>query len=321
MKSLLTLRHIWVENANAIAGLTYGFPAISNFLGFTHALSRSLQADLNLELGGCAVICHQSAVNAVQPAGWGDYVFSLTRNPLTKEEKTAAFNEEARMSMDISLVIECDFTHYDFDFNTGSIEKDITQFEQYIMNKVFMLRLAGGTINNIKKIQFSEIPENSEEKELFTRKQLLKLLPGFALTDRADLLQAHYLALQKINPAAELMDAWLDFSALKYHALTDEENPAEESKASWQHIEKPASGYLVPIAIGYHAVSPVYANQEVAGTRDGSLPFCFVESAYSVGQWISPHRLDNLQSMIWRYQATDKAYLCQNLYQSAESVQ
>jgi CRISPR-associated protein Csy2 len=40
MSSLILLRRVRVENANAIAGLTYGFPAITHFLGFSHALSR-----------------------------------------------------------------------------------------------------------------------------------------------------------------------------------------------------------------------------------------------------------------------------------------
>lgn len=42
MSSLILLRRLRVENANAIAGVTWGFPAITHFLGFTHALSRKL---------------------------------------------------------------------------------------------------------------------------------------------------------------------------------------------------------------------------------------------------------------------------------------
>ena len=42
MSSLILLRRIKIENANTIAGLTYGFPAITHFMGFSHALSRKL---------------------------------------------------------------------------------------------------------------------------------------------------------------------------------------------------------------------------------------------------------------------------------------
>ena len=40
MSYLLLLPHIRIENANAVAGLTWGFPAITHFLGYVHALSR-----------------------------------------------------------------------------------------------------------------------------------------------------------------------------------------------------------------------------------------------------------------------------------------
>src|SRR5699024_3045395 len=105
MGNLLVLRHLKVENANAIAGHTWGFPAISNFLGFTHALSRKTEPALELTLSDCGVVCHRSQVQAYQPSGWGDWVFALSRNPLTRESKTAAFVEEGRMHLDISLII------------------------------------------------------------------------------------------------------------------------------------------------------------------------------------------------------------------------
>ena len=105
MSHVIVLRHLQVENANAVAGLTYGFPAISHFLGYVHALSRKLQASHGLTLGGCGVICHRRQIHA--HSSGRDYQFALTRNPLTKEAKTAAFNEEGRMHMTVSLVIEC----------------------------------------------------------------------------------------------------------------------------------------------------------------------------------------------------------------------
>lgn len=323
MKSLLILRNIKVENANAIVGLTYGFPAISNFLGFTHALSRTLKKDHGLILGGCGVVCHQHHVHAYQPAGWGDYVFSLTRNPLTKEAISPAFNEEGRMHMEVTLVIECDFTSNDFDFGTDNTKQDIAQFESYIHNKVLIQRLAGGTIQSMRygrPVEFSQVPE--DENKQFIRKKLLSLLPGFALVDRSDILKEHYQNLCANNPDAELMDAWLDFVALKYRVPPDVKQDTaatENKKIVWQRIEKPASGWLVPITIGFKAISPLYANGEVANARDAHTPFRFVESVYTIGQWISPHRVRNLEHLFWRYRADGDCYLCQNNYQPNNS--
>ena len=325
MKSLLILRNIRIENANAITGMTFGFPAISNFLGFTHALSRTLKRDHDLTLGGCAVICHQHHVQAYQPSGWGDYVFSLTRNPLTKEEKSPAFVEEGRMHMEVTLVIECDFTVNAFDFGTDNVEQDIRLFESYIQNNVLKQRLAGGTIVGMRKhksVQFVGIPEDSDSRDKFKRKLLLSLLPGFALVDRVDLLGAHMAHLRETNPSVELMDAWLDFSALKYQVVPGSHagNESGNDKVEWQRIDKPASGWLVPISVGYKAISPLYQNDEVANTRDANTPFRFVETAYSIGQWISPHRFDTLEQLFWRYHAEGDWYLCKNQFKEVNSV-
>ena len=92
MSSIILLRHVRVENANAIAGLTYGFPAITHFLGFTHAVSRIVSDTWGLSLTGCAVISHEHQIHA--HSSGRDYQFALTRNPLTREGKTAPFNEE-----------------------------------------------------------------------------------------------------------------------------------------------------------------------------------------------------------------------------------
>lgn len=318
MKSVLILRHIKVENANAIAGLTYGFPAISHFLGFTHALSRAIHRKLNLSLGGCAVVCHQHHVNAYQPGGRGDYVFALTRNPLTKESETAPFIEEGRMHMDVSLLIECDFDSEDFDFGTGDDEQDVALFESFIRNQVLAQRLAGGTIQEIRKVVFAELPPEPTELAKFTRKQMLKLLPGFVLVDRSELLKVHYQNLQANQPEAELLDAWLDFAAIKYKAepdLKDGEVLSSETKATWHWLPKPGSGWLVPIATGFKAISPLYEGGKVDRSRDPNIPFRFVESVYGVGEWLSPHRIRNLEQIFWRYHVDGDWYLCKNNYQ------
>lgn len=349
MKALLVLRHLNVENANAIAGLTWGFPAISSFLGFSHALSRTLEKEHGLRLGGCAVVCHQHHVCAYQPAGWGDFSFSLTRNPLTREAKSPSFVEEGRMHMEVSLVIECEFTASKLDFDGNDRNEDIQRFQSYVLKKVLAQRLAGGTILGLHRwepVRFMEVPEESEKLAGFRRKLLRLLLPGFLLVNRADLLANHFEALRKTRPDAELIDAWLDFTALKFAAEGDnkpdgktsamldakpDDQPDQDSEASednesrrkitWQRVPKPGNGWLVPISAGFKAISPLYPNGDVANTRDSSTPFRFVESAYSIGQWISPHRITDLNHLFWRYHAQDDWYLCQNTYRPSEPIE
>ena len=324
MKALLTLRHIKVENANAIAGMTWGFPAISSFLGFAHALSRTLQQDHGLTLGGCAVVCHQHSVSAHQPGGRGDYSFSLTRNPLNRDATSPSFVEEGRMHMEVSLVLECDFTSSRLDFGSGDRDEDIRLFQAYVQNKVLAQRLAGGTILGMHRwepVLFTEVPEDSADIDRFRRKLLRRLLPGFVLVGRPDLLAAHFATLQQNQTNAQLIDAWLDFTALKYQAVANpkqEELAPAERKATWQRVPKPGNGWLVPLATGFKAISSLYENGAVANTRDNRTPFRLVESAHSIGQWISPHRITDLEHLFWRYQAQDDWYLCQNAYRPSE---
>ncbi|WP_294901495.1 type I-F CRISPR-associated protein Csy2 [Tatumella sp. UBA2305] len=293
MSSLIILRHLSVENANAIAGLTYGFPAITHFMGFTHALSRKLQISHGLKLEKCGVICHQQQLQAYS-SGY-DNVFALTRNPLTKEGNTAAFNEEGRMHLTVSLLIECE----------GLIshgQAGIQALENELMNLCLSQRLAGGMITGIRQVQVVSWPTTSRE----TRRVMRRLLPGFALLDRSELLEAHYQTLKNTNPQTEMMDAWLDFYVLKQHST----GQGEEGDVPWEYQAKPASGYLVPLMCGYRAISPLYPPGHVSRSRDTGTPFRFSEAVYGVGEWRSPHRITDIETLLWQYQHRDDFYLC-----------
>lgn len=294
MSHYLILRRMRVQNVNAISGLTYGFPGITNFLGFAHALSRKLPDSLDVSLGGVGVICHQHEIHARPPKGWGDVVFALTRNPLTKEGNTAPIIEEGRMSMEVSLIIECHGI-------TGGDEHTAKALEQAVTDIWPRLRLAGGQILDIRSAKIKHFAEPQDSLQI-----LRSLLPGFVLVDRSEYLQNHYQALKATQADATLMDAWLDFSALKFKATKIEssdqnENEQSKDKAKWHYQPKPKSGYLIPMACGYRAISEVFPAGAVDKVRDTEVPVVFAEAAYSVGEWLSPHRVKNLDDIIWQY--------------------
>lgn len=299
MSNYILLEHIKVQNANCIAGFTYGFPAITHFLGYTHALSRKLQQQFGVELTGCAVVCHQHQVQAYQPGGWGDYVFALTRNPLTKEGNTAPIVEEGRMHLTVSLILESNKA-----FSSNQ--------QQQIIETLTLLaqrqKLAGGQVINLKGVSFY----SDDDEQALSRKLLRKVLPGFVLTDRSELLKRHYQQLTAAQPNATMLDAWLDFSALSYRAVVDDnvDTATEPCPATWERVPKPDKGYLVPITTGYKAISVLHDAGAVANSRDPQYPFCFVESAYGVGQWLSPHRVPDVRDVVWRYRQQGPWYLC-----------
>ena len=88
-----------------------------------------------------------------------------------------------------------------------------------------------------------------------------------------------------------------------------------DERADWAADSRP--GWLVPIPVGYAALAGLHPPGVVAGARDPTVPFCFVESVYSIGQWISPHRLRSIDQLTWQaaYNPTTGVYRCINAYQ------
>ncbi|WP_417884468.1 type I-F CRISPR-associated protein Csy2 [Vibrio rumoiensis] len=310
MDKLLVIKHVQVQGANAIAGLTWGFPAMTSFLGFTHALQRKVQQKISTDivLEGCAVICHNSQVQAHNNNMSREHYFALTRNPLVlkgKEAVTAPFNEEGKMRMDVSVLISVSSKEDD-----GYIEPDdLDDFAEFVPQMIAPMRLAGGIIESIEAVEVVR-DAGSMKRDDKARKQFLRqFLPGFALVSRHDVLQAH--AEQTQQP---LMEAWLDFSARKMRS----DAPAKEGDKSTWRVERPEfSGWLKPIMIGYQGISDLYDPECVGHVRDRGVPVQFVESIYSLGQWISPHRIKDIEHLLWTqsYDAERSLYLCNNTYQ------
>lgn len=309
MKSLLILPHIKVENANAISGLLYGFPSVTNFLGYVHAISRDLEkheATSRIKLGGCAIVCHHHQIQAYRAGSGGEYMFSLTRNPLTKEGDTAPFNEEGRVRMEVSIIVECNFTANDFDF--GAEDEDPKKFVELVYQLAVVKRLAGGYITDMRPVEYHEVPTDEEKIQSFFRKTLYKMLPGFVLCDKAKFFEK-YLSE---NSSQGALESLLEFCTLKSRAVPSSKEGASSEKVKWEQIPKPCGGWVVPIQTGYRAISPLYEAGKVACARDPNVPFRFVEPIYGLGEWISPHRINDIESTIWRYQSDQNYYVCAN---------
>lgn len=321
MSMYFLIRRIKVEGANAISGLTYGFPAMTHFLGFTHALSRKLHAAHGLSFSGCGVICHDYQVLGHRGKKGRDLTFSLSRNPLKKNGDSPSFVEEGKLHMEVSLLIRCDFQQSDIDLGYESSDEDIAQLQAFIAGHLVQQKLAGGLITGYQKAEFVF----SDGEQQSHRRILRSLLPGFALMDRTHLLTAHHAIRSSQNPETELIDSWLEFFTLRYHAAsTNYEDPVQvpvkseaaaeqekkaDSKVQWQRTDKPAPGWLVPTMSGYQAISPLFENKDVAHTRDGQTPFRLAEAVYSVGEWLSPHRLSDPSQLVWEYHQNQDDYL------------
>lgn len=307
-EGLLILPHLRIQNANAISSpLTHGFPGVTAFTGLTWALERKLAAEgvgLSFVATGVIAHTHQEQVNP-------GYVntFRLTRNPVGKDGGTAAIVEEGRIHLDVTLLFAVVWNPDDMAGNIFGQGKDVRQqLANHIGEIVAAGRVAGGSVLPSQpepgrriRPQLLAIDEDAEARARQFRRLRRQWLPGFALVGRDDLLQQRCQQLQAADNTATQLDAWLDLARFNWRPkpVSQGQEPPADGKVDWQHDRPEGSGWIVPIPVGYGALSPVHDAGSVRNARDATTPFRFVESLYSIGQWISPHRLQDVDELLW----------------------
>jgi CRISPR-associated protein Csy2 len=328
-QAILVLPHLRIQNANAIASpLTHGFPSITAFTGLMWALERKLaQAGIPLRLQGVGVVCHDHQEQVTQ-----GYVrsFNLTRNPVDKDGSTAAIVEEGRMHLQLTLVLAVSEK-----LPPGAPaalvqgnDAQLADWAQITGDTLAGMRVAGGSVLPSRPVPgkrvrpwMAIVPEDPVAAEKAFRQWRRQWLPGFALVGRDDLLAQRLRHLRGTRPDATLLDAWLHAARFNHQPLPGADGaPVPHGQVRWGDPLRPkGSGWVVPIPVGYAALTPqAHAAGAVRNARDASVPLRFVESVYSLGEWISPHRLSSLAQLLWHAE-TDAAqglYRCRNGYQS-----
>lgn len=311
--AFLLLPHLRIQNYNAISSpLTWGAPAITGVMGFMHNLQRHIPYEWNIDLMSVGLVMHDFEP---QVSGIYEKKFNLTRNPLaatrahrknikSKDQgrvKTPGIIEEGRAHATVSLLfgIWC---------KDMSDEELLQQRAQKIYALAQSLRFVGGSVLPIQhrwlkprifplgdaanEADYLEVLKNSNSKQKL-RAFKNSLLPGFALISRDDLFKRHAEKLRLTDPSINHIDVLLDLSRINYSYQED------EGKQGWYASRQESDGWLVPIPVGFTALSKLYQPGEVVNSRDPSVPFRFVESLYSMGEWISPHRVDWLEDLLW----------------------
>lgn len=290
--SLVILRDVQVQNANATSVACFGFPAITNFCGYVHALSRKLSESHGISFKGCAVVAHDFQVLAYQADNFSDYEFALAKSPANKKGLPPPITPEGRMHLTVSLVIDSS----EIDISDADAAKGLAD---YIKDIAIVHKLAGGRIMTISQCDIYPKPHDRDS----LRRIMRSLLPGFVLTDRSSCLPKH---LSDMQEGAQMVDAWLDYCALKFAPEIE-----KEDQVAWKHVPKPDPGYLVPVMIGYKGISEVYQAGEVANTRCIKTPFRFVEPVFSIAEWLSPGRVERLEDIVWQHCYENPYYVCQ----------
>jgi len=330
-QAILVLPRLRVQNANAISSpLTHGFPSITAFTGLMWALERKLsQAGIPLHLHEVGVVCHHHQEQVTQ-----GYVrtFNLTRNPVDKDGSTAAIVEEGRIHLEITLVFSISEKR-----EQGAVpslvqgaEEQMALWAKRAGEILSQMRVAGGTLLPSRPMPGTRVrpwvavlPEDAQARADQFRTWRRQWLPGFALVGRDDLLAKRLARLRETTPEASLLDAWLHAARFNYEAVKPEEGQPQpvEGKVQWADPWRgKGSGWIVPIPVGYAALSQRHEAGTVQNARDGKTPLRFVESVYSLGEWISPHRLTMPEQMLWRAEVdeTKGLYRCRSGYASSE---
>lgn len=310
MTQYILLKNVRVQNVNATSGLTYGFPSVINFLGFAHALSRTLVVENSVSLNGVVVISHSVDIQCYATEGWGDHCFALTRNPLNRKGDTDPIIEEGRMSMCVSLFIEI----------TGDVPQDSMgqlALMSTIEEKALFMRLGGGQIIDIESCVFVE-DEDAQHSAVRS------LSRGTVLLDRSDYLDKHYTSMLESDRNVSQFDAWIDFVKIKFESTAIPSSNGQDVDdlvlGKWALVPKPNPGYLVPILVGYKAISDIANAGSVPGVRDQVTPVAFAEPVHSVGEWKSIHRLKHLDLAVWRYTYEPGWYIAKAINKTRDNI-
>ena len=291
VKKLLIIPHIKVHNANAMSSpFTIGFPAMTAWLGAVHALQRKLnERDIPVIFSATGVVSHDMDLQTYK--GNNDFVHSIigTGNPLDKTGARSAFIEEARCHLDVSIVIEFD------NISIDEREELLTAINHLLHAK---MKIAGGDIKSFQPPFCISCKEGDDED---LRKVQRKLMPGYAIVERRDLM------IDAMQQGADALDALIDYLAIHHSCNKDDEGNVTWTSHRKTFNDKPA-GWIVPIATGFHGISELGA---ALNQRDQDVPHRFAESVVTLGEFKMPHRLNFIEDMLWRYHTDGDLYLCQ----------
>lgn len=319
---LLTLSRLRVQGANAVSSPhTWGFPSPTAFLGFVHALQRRLAARFTQRFVGVGIISHHFEAQTFRPNKRQHHVFTQSRNPVYLKRDAAKFIsdgtppaivEEGRAHFEVSLLISV--------LGGFDEEWESQDFSSAVLDMALGMRLAGGSVmpcvSSNAAAQWISWPDSQVDQQAVFRRMRRRLLPGFALVHRPDLLDTRLKMLREKSAGATVLEALLDLTGLNHfpvHPVEGEANNPPDN-VEWQIERRP--GWLVPLPVGYAGISDVYNPGAVAQARDQVTPFRFVESLLSLGQWVAPHRLNSLRQLLWHYDADLEGgvYRCVNRY-------
>lgn len=109
---------------------------------------------------------------------------------------------------------------------------------------------------------------------------------------------------QSMEDGQDAIEAMLDYLTVNHLSSID-----DNDRVTWSSHRK-QKGWIVPIATGFHGISEL-GNAE--NQRDPGTPHRFAESIVTLGEFVMPYRITDLDNMLWHTHADleNDLYLCQ----------
>ena len=291
MKSYLLIKDVKIHNANAMSSpYTIGFPAMTAWLGFVHALQRAVQKNGFEEvlLKKTAVACNDFDLQTYKGKNDFDYSIIGTRNPLKSDGKPMSFIEEARCHLEVSLLIEVEGVHGD----------NKEKFQEVVRSQLYRMKMAGGDILSFGKLETKFVDANNDET---VRKFIRTLMLGFVIIERRDLMTA------AMSEGEDALEALLG----NIKVVFEKSGENHDGKISWKACRKKERGWIVPIAVGFRGISEIC---KAKNQRDENTDHRFAESVVTLGEFIMSYRFQNVDDMMWSYchDSEQNLYVCKN---------
>lgn len=283
----LSIKDIKIHNANAFPHPLYiGFPAITAWLGGVHALQRLINEDLDCIFTSTAIINHEFKLQT-QKSRFSHKIINKGI-PLQKTGERSPIVAEPRCHLTISLIIQF----------KGIAKVDENKLEELVKKNLHRIKLASGDIIEFASIDINHVDEDDEPA---ITKFLKRFVPGYAIIDRSDLLRN-----KPTNK--DQLDHFIDHLAI-HNKFKYEHDTANQK--SWQS-SRLTPGWIVPLAVGFNGLSkPSIAKYQ----RDSDTPHLFGEAILSLGEFIMPHRISNINEILWQedFEEDHQLYLCKQL--------
>jgi CRISPR-associated protein Csy2 len=256
------------------------------WLGATHALQRKIVEEsifAGLLFTGAGIVCHNFDLKTYRDEGM--YLNSLVgmATPLTKKGERAPFIEEARCSLEVSLVLDLQGVE------PNLIDELVSKVYTVLLSG---MHIAGGDILDLQLPSILSIDDSESMKKLRRH-----LMPGYVLIEKRSLVK------QAMQEGLDGMDAVLEYLKVFYTC-------SETEPYTWEAHRK-SLGWIIPIATGFQAISE-HINSPFQ--RDMKTPHRFAESIVTLGEFVMPHRINRIDEMFWSYQYNEEQdlYLCIN---------